>query len=168
MQKFKAALLGCAIVLAALPARAVPLLFQLSGSKSATFQLDSSPTPDTFSSSFLGSQIQFNNLAGTFAGAPGTASSIGFGTGPILAQLNVNGTALGFAQFGGPDLFSGPANAPVFTPGSFALSSIVSGASTLTISALLGQAIPEPSSLPVALASVAMLGLVIRFRKMRS
>ena len=153
-------LAGAAVFLAgAVPAQASPLLFQLSGSKNATFQIDSNRTPDTSSSSAFGSQIQYQNVAGTFSGLAGVASSIGFGTGPIFAQLNINGTSLGFAQFGGPDLFTGTATSPMFVLGTFALTSIVSGSSSLTISAV-PNTVPEPSALSLLLGGIAALGMV--------
>jgi len=77
--------MATAMVVAASPAEAVPLLFDFSGpSGTATFQLDSNPTPD-FSQTFIGSdQFGFNNVVGTFGGVPGTASTVSFGNGNIL------------------------------------------------------------------------------------
>ena len=146
------------------PAQAALLNFDLTGSKEANFQLDSNPIPDHVTL-FIGSQIQFLNISGTFGGVAGTASSISFGSGPIFNQLDISGTSLGFAQFGGPDLFTGPAATPVFAPGTFQLTSIVSGASTLTISLANSVAtVPLPKTLPLFAAALVGFGLFRRRR----
>src|ERR1700761_605675 len=100
-----AVLVGAALLAAgaSAPARAAILDFTLSGSRDATFQLNSDPTPSTFSSSAFGDQIQFADVAGTFGGVAGVAS-ISFASGPIFADLNINGTPLGFTQFAGPTI----------------------------------------------------------------
>lgn len=149
---------------AALPAQAAILDFVLSGSRNATFQLDSNPTPDMSSTSVFGDQIQFTNIAGTFDGVAGTASSIGFGSG-LFASLNVNGTSLGFTQFAGPTLFSGTSTAPIFSTGVFQLTSIVSGSSTLTISQAappVTGAIPEPASWALMIGGFGLTGAALR------
>ena len=84
-------LLLCGIALSSLtvsvPASAQALLFELSGSRNATFTLTSS-TPSSFTSSTLvGDQIFFNNIAGSFGGLPGTGN-ISFGTN-LIADLNI-------------------------------------------------------------------------------
>jgi len=86
-------------LMAASPAYAVPLLFDFSGpSGTAMFQLDSNPTPDSFQT-FIGSdQFSFSDVAGTFGGIVGTASTISFGNG-IFASLSINAANLGFTQF---------------------------------------------------------------------
>ena len=144
------------------PAQAARLNFDLTGSKEASFQLDSNPTPDHVTL-FIGSQIQFFNVPGTFGEVAGTATTISFGTGPIFNQLDISGTSLGFTQFGGPDLFTGPAATPVFAPGTFQLTSIVSGASTLTISlANSVTTVPLPKTLPLFTAALVGFGLFRR------
>ena len=65
-------LLFCGVALSSaamsVPAQAQALNFVLSGSRTATFTLPSS-TPDSFTSSFIGDQIFFNNIFGTFGGS---------------------------------------------------------------------------------------------------
>ena len=147
------------------PAHAALLNFTLTGSRDATFQLDSNPMPDIFSSSVFGDQIQFANVDGTFGGVDGTAPSIGFGSG-VFASLNINGTALGFTQFAGPALFSGTAAAPVFSTGVFNLTSIVSGSSTLTISEAAGAGVvPEPGAWALMIGGFGLTGAMLRRRR---
>lgn len=152
---------------ASVPAHAALLNFDLTGSRNATFQLDSNPTPTTSSTSVFGDQIQFSNVSGTFNGMAGTASAIGFGTGPIFASLNILSTALGFTQFAGPTLFSGTATAPIFSTGTFALTSIVSGSSTLTISQAMPAAVPEPATWAIMIAGLGMIGYAVRRRSVK-
>lgn len=142
---------------AASTASAATLLFTLSGSRNATFMLDMMPTPD----SFTALQTNFNNVPGTFNGAPGIAALINFGGQPGIAALNITGTSLGFTQFTGPRLFSGPTSAPVFSVGTFELSSLVSGRSTLTISEV-QSVVPEPGTWGLLLAGFGMIGLAAR------
>lgn len=128
-----------------IPANAAPLRFNFSGpSGTALFQLDSNPTPD-FASTFIGSdQFGFNNVAGTFGGAPGTASIISFGNG-IFSSLSITATNLGFTQFSSPTLFTGSPNTPIFSTGSFTLINPFFGNGTLTISQV-ATAVPEPAA----------------------
>lgn len=163
--KLNLALLTSVVVLAAsasLPAQAALLNFNLTGSKNATFQLDSNPTPDFSSTSVFGDQIQFFNVSGTFDGVAMTAPSIGFGSG-LFASLNINGTPLGFTQFAGPTLFSGTDKAPIFAPGTFALTGIVSGNSTLTISEV-AAGVPEPTTWALMIGGFGLTGLALRRR----
>ena len=147
------------------PVSAATLVFTLTGSRNATFQLDSNPVPSSFTTSALtGSQVFFNNVAGTYNGVVGTAN-INFGSG-LAAALNVGNASLGFTQFNGPVLFGGTPAAPVFTAGTYALNSIGSGASTLTISAL--AAVPEPATWVAMTLGFAGIGGVIRYRRRRT
>ena len=151
-----------AAMVVALPASAAPLLFELSGSRSATFTFDpATTTPDFFSSSFIGDQVSYNSIAGTFGGVDGTAF-VGFGT-FLAATLNIQSPNLGFTQFTGPDLFTVTDMRPVFKLGTFQLTSIVSGASTLTISA--ATAVPEVSTWALMLAGFGMIGATLRYRR---
>ena len=159
------AVMGAAVTTTS--ANAEILVFKLSGSKNATFQIDTVKSPFTFSSSSLiGNSVAFSNVAGTFDGTQQTASNVSFGTG-LLAALNVNGTTLGFTQFVGPNLFSGPPSAPVFNKGSFALRSIVSGSSTLDISSL-AAAVPEPGTWALMIFGFGAIGVAMRRRSMQN
>jgi hypothetical protein len=88
------------------------------------------------------------------------------GSGPLFspADFQVLGTTLGlngFEQFAGPVLFTGPVTAPVFTEGTFALPSIVSGPATITISA----AVPEPSTWAMMVVGFAGIGALVYRRR---
>jgi len=151
------------VMASAVPATAAPILFELSGSRSATFTIDPEATaPDFFSSSFIGDQVSYNNVAGTFGGVNGTAF-VGFGT-FLAATLNVQSPDLGFTQFTGPELFTTVNARPVFRLGTFQLNSIVSGASTIRISAV-AASVPEPMSWALMTVGFGMAGVGMRYRR---
>ncbi len=157
-----------ASLLSAVPASAATLLFDLSGSRNATFTLEVDPViPDRVNNQPLlgGSQIFFDNVAGTFNGVAGTGN-INFGSGDILAALNINAPGLGFTQFGGTDLFSFVNGQPVFNTGTFNFSGIVTGRSTLTISEV-SAAVPEPTTWAMMLIGFGFIGGPMRSAKRR-
>jgi hypothetical protein len=140
------------------PADAALINFELTGSRQASFQIDTSRAPDTSSASFFGNQIQYYNVTGVFGGVKEKAT-IGFGT-FLFADLNILADGLGFTQFAGPDLFTGAPSSPTFTIGTFALSSIVSGPSMIRISSV--SAVPEPSTWAMMLIGFAGVGYMAR------
>ena len=108
------------------PSSAATLLFELTGSRNATFTLQSDPVvPNRINNQPLlsGSQIFFDGVAGTFNGVA-TTGDVNFGSGPILASLNIGAPGLGFTQFGGADLFAFVNGVPVFTLGTFNLGAL--------------------------------------------
>jgi hypothetical protein len=147
------------------PASAAIYAFDLTGAKTASFNIDTATAPTSSSSSFIGDQISYNAVTGTFGGTTQTAT-IGFGT-FLAAQLNIGGTTLGFTQYGGPDLFSLVSGAPVFNLGSFNLSSITSGPATITIRAVSG-AVPEPATWAMMLVGFGAIGFSMRRRNSKS
>ena len=155
---------AAAVAFTSVSATAVPLLFDFSGpSGTATFQLDSNPVPD-FASSFIGSdQFGFNDVAGTFGGMPGTASTISFGNG-IFAALSITAPNLGFTQFSAPVLFTGPPTAPVFSTGTFTLINPFFGNGTLSISQV-QSAVPEPASWAMMIGGFGAIGFGMRSRR---
>ncbi len=149
----------------AAPASAATLLFELSGPSSATFTLEVDPVvPDSVNDQPLagGSQIFFDDVSGLFNGTPGTAD-INFGTGPIIAALNINSPDIS-AQLGGTDLFSFVDGQAVFNLGTFAFFSFTAGRSTLTISEV-QAAVPEPATWAMLLLAFGMLGGAMRHAK---
>lgn len=168
-------LLACtaavASMMTATSASAGTFLFELTGSRNATFTLETDPVvPDRINNQPLlgGSQIFFDDVAGIFNGVSSTAN-INFGSGNILAALNINapGTGLGFTQFGGMDLFSFVGGQPVFNTGTFTFSGIVTGRSTLTVSevAAVEGAVPEPATWMMMVLGFGALGWFMRRRK---
>ena len=160
-----------AIILTASPAYAAPLLFDFTGNvfgspKTASFQLDSNPTPSSTNNQPLinSTQIFFNNVQGTFNGTSEIASSISFGTGGA-SQFQFQSPSSGFAQFGGATVFSGSLNSPIFTPGTYAFTGFTSG--TLTISNAVA-AVPELGTWAMMLVGFGAMGFVMRRRKVRT
>jgi hypothetical protein len=143
-------------------AHATTLLYNLSGSRTATFQLDSAARPDAFNNVLnIFSQATYNNVAGTFGGVAETATIV-FGTDgfQILAQ------GLGFSQFiSDSPTFSGTSlDTVMLLPGTFNLRSIVSGSSVLTATPLAG-AVPETAAWAMMIAGFAMSGGAFRIRR---
>ena len=153
-------------MLSATSSQAALFNFELSGSRIASFTIDSDQTPNFLSSSAFGDQISFNGIAGTFGGEVGTAS-VGFGTG-LFATLNIGSVPLGFTQFAGPSLFSLVNSKPVFNTGTFNLTSIVSGNSTIRISAAAAPAVPEPASWMMMIGGLGLVGGVMRRQRTRT
>ncbi len=163
--------IGMATAMVALtsPAYSAPLLFNFtgqglfSGMITATFQLDSNPTPDSTNvpGAFGIEQIFFDNVAGIYNGNAETASTIAFGRG-AASQFQILGTSAGFAQFGGDVVFGGTVENPIFTPGTYNFPGFFSSG-TLTISAL-GGAVPEPASWALMIGGFALAGGTLRRR----
>lgn len=147
------------------PASAELLQFELTGSRQASFQIDINTSPDFVNSTSAGDQIGYDNVPGTYGGVTGTAEIL-FGT-HLIATLNIvlpsNMDTLGFTQFAGPDLFSlsGAPPQPMFKTGTFALSGLVSGSSSLDILVIL-----EPSTWAMMLIGFGGLGFA-GYRQMR-
>jgi hypothetical protein len=160
-----AAVAALLAVMVASPASAALLNFQLTGSQQASFQIDTETIPDFFStSSLIGNQVRFDNVSGIFGGVAGLAS-ISFGTN-LIADLNINGTPLGFTQLSGngPDLFTGNPADPFFTLGSFNLANPFFGQNdVLTISAV--AAVPEPSTWAMMILGFGGVGFMAYRRK---
>lgn len=139
------------------PADAARYMFNLSGSRTANFSLES--TAPAFFSDF---QSQFQNVPGVFDGMPGVASAVSFGVVPLISSVDIINMTLGFSQFAGPQLFTGPTSNPVFKIGTFTLTGIVSGNSTLTIAA---AAVPEPAAWTLLIAGFGLVGAALRRRQ---
>ncbi|UAK25065.1 PEPxxWA-CTERM sorting domain-containing protein [Sphingomonas nostoxanthinifaciens] len=160
---FLSAGIALAAITVSVPVSATTYVFQLSGSRDAQFSIDTATTPDYQSSSFIGDQVSYNNVAGSFGGVTG-AATVGFGT-FLAATLNILGSPQGFTQFAGPDLFSLVNNAPVFNTGTFTLNSIVSGQSSLTISVAPAASVPEPATWAMFIGGFGLVGSAMRRKK---
>jgi hypothetical protein len=161
--------LAAAACVVAAPASAASLLFNfvgraITGPVDASFRLDSNRAPDRINEqpAFGLGQIFFDNVPGIFNGNAETATTIAFGTG-LAAQFQIVGTSAGFAQFAGPDVFSGTFANPVFTPGTYQFNGFFSNG-TLTISQDVG-AIPEPAVWGMMLIGFGAVGVGLRSRR---
>jgi len=154
--------LATAMAVVASPVYAATLLFNFSGpSGTALFELASNPTPNS-SQIFIGSdQFSFSNVAGTFGGVAGTASTISFGNG-IFSSLSITAPNLGFTQFNAPTLFTGLPSDPTFLTGSFTLVNPFFGNGTLSISPVAG--VPEPATWAMMLVGFGGIGFAMRRR----
>lgn len=162
--------LALSATMAAAPASAALLTFDVTGSRTATFNLDSNAVPSRFTTSALvGDQIFFNSVAGTFGGVAGIAD-INFGSG-LIASLNINGVSpTSFSgQFSGATLFGGtPAN-PVFNTGTFALSGPLFSQASLTIrNASVSSAVPESATWAMMLVGFGAVGAASRYRRRKT
>ncbi len=159
-----AALAGVLATMTAAPASAATFLFELSGGRNVTFQLDTS-APSS-SQTFFGEQSVFTNVNGTVNGTNATIPTISFGTG-VFAVLSINAPGLDFTQFaGGGPLFAGTGSAPVFSAGTFQLTNpfFPTSNSTLVISEQVA-AVPEPATWALMLLGFGFLGGALRAAK---
>jgi hypothetical protein len=146
-------------------ASATTLLFNFDGSFTASFELDSMPTPTSFTDfGFLG-QSTFADVPIVFNGVDRTANLI-FGTG-LAAKLNIVGPGIPFTQLSGDTLFTGTTANPVFSPGVFRLQNPFLGQSlTVTITpAPTAGAIPEPATWAMLIAGFGLMGVAMRRRR---
>ena len=166
-----------AIALAALlgssGANAATYLFSLSGPNTASFSLDSSPTPDAMST--FPQQFTLNDVTGTYNGAP-TVFDLTFFGNAMFGGFAAAGTALdleGSALFTGLEYF-GPGTEvtpPVFKLGTFLLAGGCGGTCigdplyTLSISD--AASVPEPASWAMMLLGFAAISLRARLRRPR-
>lgn len=128
--------------------------FTVSGNASATFSLDSSPTP----SSNGADDFTITGVNGTFNGAPTTFDLL-FYDNAEFGGFDISGL-LGLE---GDQLFTGSTASPTFVLGTFPLSTYGStdNAYTLTISSS-DAAVPEPGSWAMMLFGLGALGVAAR------
>jgi hypothetical protein len=148
------------------PAAATVLLFDISGSFSSRFTLDTSRAPDRTNNQLGGllRQIFYDNRPLELNGVQ-RIGSISFGDG-LASRFQIFGPDIPlFIQLNGDALFSGPLDAPVFNTGRFQLRNPFFGqAVTLDISRATG-AVPEPASWAMLISGFGLSGLALRSRR---
>ncbi|WP_157084544.1 PEPxxWA-CTERM sorting domain-containing protein [Sphingomonas pituitosa] len=140
------------------PASADPFQFVITGNYSASFVLDSNPSPDA---AFTGSYFTLWDVSG-FPDAVAGVADVSF-----FNAFNGGGLAIeDFYGFNlllltdGPQLYSGTEANPFFKTGTFALSEYQgTGSYSLTISA-----VPEPVSWGLMITGFGLAGAALRRR----
>lgn len=161
--KLLAVLLAATATLAsATPAAAVTLKFDITGDYTASFLLDSSPTPDFVEDGYLFAITQvpgFPNVPDGFADVSFFSQGA---AGGLLVSKDNNGFADYLLEAVGPQLYSGTEAAPTFAAGIYQLEGLSSTPSqfTLTISA-----VPEASTWGMAIAGFGIAGAALRRRR---
>ena len=133
-------------------AQAVPLIYKLTGTSTASFTLQANAVPDAVHDTFL----SFFNVPGTYNSVAGLAE-ISFYTSEVGGGMNIFDPNIRFTGFG-PQLFSGSLDNPTLTTGTFVLND---ASAFLSVTA-----IPEPTTWAMLLLGFAAVGVVIR-RKAR-
>lgn len=170
-QIFSSAAVAAAILCVG-AADATPLSFSLTGDKfSASWVMDSQPAPDSVVSGVLVSLW----TSGNFNYLPGNKAFITFYSNDNFGGLRIDGTGdlhsstLFIMDVIGPQLYSGAEGAPVFAPGTYALSGYGAGHDTegywdYTLSV---SAVPEGETYSMLLVGLGVVGVVVRRRKKR-
>jgi hypothetical protein len=161
MRKIMATCMALVAFGSASQASAATLLYNLTGSRLATFTIDTATRPDTYNDVLgLFQQASYNNVLGTYNGVSGRADIV-FGT----TGFQILSPDLGFSQFiSDTPLFSGNSIATtMLNTGTFALRSIVSGNSTLTVSRV-AAAVPEVATWMMMLVGFGLVGGTMRHR----
>lgn len=152
-----------AMLLSATAGNATVLKFDLTGSYTASWELDSTRTPDAYSP---GEGFVYFDVDGFPDAALGVAD--------IYFYSEVNGGGLELYDFygdtdlavtDGPQFYTGPEASPIFNLGTFAMTEFGgSGTYLLTISEVLapGAAVPEPATGALLLGG---LGLMVALRR---
>ena len=164
MKKIIISFVATAVIVlgAASGAQAGELLFSITGVDTASFTLDSAPTPDGF---FAPTAPYFDNVPGALDGSLFVFPVVTF-YGPAndggvtgATQPGADGTVY-FDTFG-PTIFSGSATAPNFAPGVFGLDNIAG----VPTDALTISAVPEPATWAMMLAGFGALVFMMRMRR---
>ena len=162
MLKMVLAALAATMLCAAVDA--APLLFTLTGRDTATFTLDSNPSPDKLSPNY----IYFAGITGAYAfpgSSPATSANMAFFTTSDFGGLSIGAIGGGTISLFGPQVFSGPTSTPMFAPGTFDLSGSVNGPAVdrLVISGL--AIAPEPASWAMMITGFGAIGAAMRRRR---
>ena len=145
-----------AVLLTAGVAQAAILQFTVTGDYTAQWQLDTGRTPDEYATD-LGTI--FWDVAGNFPGASAGIVDVAFfngGFGGGLSLYDLAGDAY-LLVADGLQVYTGTEFAPVFGPGTFALTEYEgAGRYVLTVSELAEAAVPEPATGALLFGGVAM------------
>ncbi|MFS0738107.1 PEPxxWA-CTERM sorting domain-containing protein [Sphingomonas sp. 1P06PA] len=142
-------------------ADAALLQFDITGDYTASFQIDSDPVPNEWigGTGFVIWDVPVSSAASG-------AFDIGFFDGSLGGGLSII-DYVDFSTFfvaDGPQLYTGPVNAPTFRTGTFSLSEYEGpGSYTLTISEI-GTAVPEPASWALMIGGFGLIGSAMRRR----
>jgi hypothetical protein len=166
MNMVKIAALSALLLSTTTAANAALYNFELTGAHTASFQLDSNPTVDGYSTSPSTESFLIFNVATTLDGNPTTAA-FSFGDAASLVQFWVTG------PFGSPTLFqavgdaafTGPGSAPTFLLGDYALTDRSDSNLTYSLKITDAGAVPEPASWAMMIGGFALAGGAIRTRR---
>jgi hypothetical protein len=152
-----------ALVLASMPAQAATYLFSYTGDATASFKLDSNPTPDFIDTDF---SFMISNVLVNFNGIDTIVDTyfytLGEGGGFSFATFDrLDATSL--------ELYTGTQDAPVFKLGTFQTTAFVdglAGTGTLVISEVpFVNDVPEPASWAMLIAGFGLVGATMRRRR---
>lgn len=157
--------LGATLAVAALAAQADTYRFELSGSYSATWELDAQPVPDEY---FGGVGFVMDNVSGSFSGVSGLVD-VGFfqsSMGGGLSIYDIDGDNYMMVS-DGPQLYSGTETAPVFKLGSFTMTPYQGSNDSYTLTITDVTAVPEPASIALLMAGLGVVGIAGGRRRTR-
>lgn len=155
-----------AALLTTTSADAAFLRFVLTGSYSATWDLNSAAVPSFYQSS---AGFAIWNSAGTFSGAVEDKADVTFYNSAVGGGLNIYDAQgdLNLLAADGPQLYTGPESMPVFKLGAFALTEF-RGTRTYTLTVTDVSAVPEPAAAALALVGLCILYPIGQVRQYRT
>lgn len=158
---------GAFLLLSAGAANAALIQFNLTGSYTASWQLDSAQVPDD---PFIGLWATYIDVTGAFPGASQAAVDITFYS-PVLDggfEIVDYNAGIALVATAGPQLYTGLETNPVFTLGTFALTDYDGpGLYLLTISEVADAAVPEPATGAMLLGGLAVMVAARRRRRIQ-